>query len=423
MTPKEAFQKIYQKTYSLPVEMVPFPASLGQILREDIIAKEPVPPFDNSAMDGFAIQMKGLKEIPADLHIQEEVAAGKMPLAKMVPEACVRIMTGAQIPSGTEAVVPLEWTTEIDSQTIRINRRPEKGDYIRRAGQDVLEGTTVVNQGVQITPPILGMIASAGLQKVAVSCAPKVALIVTGDELYMGTKDPLPPGKIRDANGPGLMAQILEVNGKVIGPLIARDTTESLKDAIQGSREADVIAISGGVSVGKYDYVRQVLDQLGFDLGFWRVNQRPGGPMLFGMLNNQLVFGLPGNPVSSAVCFQQYVRPILLKLMGATELHPPGMTARLESAIKKKTGLYHFIRGIAQQQDDGTLSVRPTGPQASNLYSSLQLANCLIHLEEEVGNTPAGKEVMITPLPWATLFPRSRTPDQHVMMEEQGDPP
>ena len=403
MTPKEALQKIDLEAIPLPVEEIPLLESLGRVLREDIVAQESVPPFDNSGMDGFAIHTEDIEKIPVDLCLKDDVAAGKSPLTKVIPGNCVRIMTGAQIPLGTESVVPLEWTTEINPETIRVHRRPEKGAYIRRKAQDILRGSTVVNRGVRITPPILGMIAAAGYQVIKVSEIPSVALIVTGDELHMETTDPLPPAKIYDANGPGLAAQVLEVNGTVIGPTVARDNKESLKEAISKSKDAEVMVISGGVSVGKYDLVRDVLDQMGFDQRFWRVRQRPGGPMLFGLLNSQLVFGLPGNPVSSAVCFQQYVRPTLLGIMGVTEVYPPHMMAELGADIKKEAGLYHFVRGVVRQQERGDFIVSPTGPQASNIYSSLQLANCLIHLEEEVVNPARGEKVTITLLPWATL--------------------
>ena len=193
------------------------------------------------------------------------------------------------------------------------------------------------------------------------------------------------------------------MGAEVIDSLIARDNLESLREKIYRTDRADVIVISGGVSVGKYDLVKDILDQHEFNRGFWRIRQKPGGPMLFGTLGSQLVFGLPGNPVSSAVCFQQYVRPCLLSLMGATDTHPPFLRARLGSAIMKKKGLTHFVRGIARQGAGGSLVVHTTGPQASNLYSSLQFANCLIHLDEEIEDLSEGDEVWITRLPWAEI--------------------
>ncbi|MYH08229.1 MAG: molybdopterin molybdotransferase MoeA, partial [Rhodothermaceae bacterium] len=293
--------------------------------------------------------------------------------------------------------------TEVEPGLVSINRCPKEGAYIRRAGQDVKEGTSVISGGTRITPPVVGMIAAAGYQEIKVGATPHVAVIVTGDELHLEADGPLPPAKIRDANGPGLVAQILDAGGLVTGPLVARDNPDSLIQAIEASKGADVLVISGGVSVGTHDLVKDVLAKMGFRQSFWRVRQRPGGPMLFGKLGSQLVFGLPGNPVSAAVCFLQYVRPALFKLMGAAQVNPPFLCAQLEFPVKKPAGLYHFVRGRAVRQEDGRLLVQTTGPQASNLYSSLQHANCLIHLPEDCADPSGGEEVKITRLPWATI--------------------
>ncbi len=404
MTASEAFHCIQSAVQQVPTEQISLLQALGRVLREEIIAQDSIPPFDNSGMDGFALCKEDLGRIPIDLSVDGEVPAGVFPEFVLESGKCIRIMTGAQIPSGTEAVVPLEWTTEINPQTIRIHRRPNSGQYIRRAAQDAQKGMSLVPSGLQITPPILGMIAAAGYQEIHVGSIPRVAVIVTGDELQREKSGPLLlPSKIRDTNGPALAAQVMEVGAAFIGPILARDDKKSLKGAIYEAQKADVIVVSGGVSVGKYDNVREVLNDLGFDERFWRVRQRPGGPMLFGMLSSQLIFGLPGNPVSSSVCFQLYVRPALLKMMGLTEFHPSKMKARLGSSITKKAGLAHFVRGIAKQQMEGELIVQPTGPQASNLYSSMQYANCLIHLEERVVDPKKGQEVAITPLPWAVI--------------------
>ena len=403
MTPKEAFQKIHSEIIPTPTEKLFLRAALGRVLREDIVAREAIPPFDNSAMDGVAVRVDDLTQTPTDLHLEGEVSAGKAPDTEVKPGACIRIMTGAQIPPGAEAVVPLEWTTEINQETVRIHRRPERGAYIRKAGKDALQGTTVVKSGARITPPVIGMIAAAGYDRIKVGESPSVAIIVTGDELHLDMTRSLPFARIYDANGPGLFAQVLEAGATVPESEVARDDRDDLTDQIRQGIDADVMVISGGVSVGKYDLVQEVLESLGFKKRFWRVRQRPGGPMLFGVLGSQLVFGLPGNPVSSAICFQQYVRPTLLTMMGATEVHPPRMKAKLGSSVRKKAGLHHFVRGKAKWEEGRELIVHTTGPQASNLYSSLQHANCLIHLEEEVTDPSEGEEVIITPLPWAVI--------------------
>ncbi|MCY3630866.1 MAG: molybdopterin molybdotransferase MoeA [Bacteroidota bacterium] len=403
MTPKEAFQKIHSEISVMPTEKLSLREAFGRVLREDIVAQEAIPPFDNSAMDGFAVRVDDLTQSPTDLHLEGELAAGEAPNIEVKPGACIRIMTGAQIPLGADAVVPLEWTTEINQETVRIHRKSERGTYIRRAAKDASQGTAVVKSGTRITPPVIGMIAAAGYDKIKVGKSPSVAIIVTGNELHLDMARPLPPARIYDANGPGLFAQVLEVGAIVPDSEVARDNRDDLADQIRRGMDTDVMVISGGVSVGKYDLVQEVLESLGFEKRFWRVRQRPGGPMLFGMLGSQPVFGLPGNPVSSAICFQQYVRPTLLTMTGAHEIHPPRMKAKLGSSVHKKAGLYHFVRGKAKWEESGQLIVHTTGPQASNLYSSLQHANCLIHLEEEVIDPSEGEEVMITPLPWAVI--------------------
>lgn len=403
ITVVEALRKINSELRLLPTERMPLSAVLGRVLRETIIARESIPPFDNSGMDGFAVRMEDLAAVPVRLRLDGDIPAGKDPQRGVKPGGCIRIMTGAKIPPGTEAVVPVEWTTEVEPGLVNINRCPKRGAYIRRAGQDVEEGAPVISRGTRITPPVVGMIAAAGYQEIKVNCTPHVAVIVTGDELHLEAVGPLPPAKIRDANGPGLVAQILDVGGLVTGPLVARDNPDSLIQALETSRSADVLVISGGVSVGTHDLVKDVLAERGFRRCFWRVRQRPGGPMLFGKLGSQLVFGLPGNPVSAAVCFLQYVRPALLMLMGATQARPPFLCAKLEFPVQKPAGLYHFVRGKAVRQAEGQLVVQTTGPQASNLYSSLQHANCLIHLPEDCVNPSGGDEVKITRLPWATI--------------------
>ena len=403
MTPKEAFQRIESEIHSLPVEVLPLKRALGRVLREDVVAQAPIPPFDNSAMDGYALHKEDLLKIPIELHVNAEISAGTNPHTRLNPGSCIRIMTGAKIPPATEAIVPLEWTMEVNPKMIQIHRRPESGAFIRRAAQDARQGTTLVNEGEQMTPPVIGMTAAAGYTHIKVSKLPGVAIIVTGEELHLNPSTPLPPAKIYDTNGPGLVAQVLEVGGIVLRTEVAKDNDDSLKQSLNTSLDADVIVISGGVSVGKYDLVKQVLERMGLQQCFWRVRQRPGGPMLFGLLGKRLVFGLPGNPVSSAICFQQYVRPALMALMGATALHPPQITARLGSSIKKKAGLSHFMRGKTKQEEDGQMVVYTTGLQASNLYSSLQHANCLIHLNQDDEDLLEGEQVAITLLPWGII--------------------
>ena len=265
-----------------------------------------------------------------------------------------------------------------------------------RAGDQVFEA------GQVITPPVVGMLASLGMGEVLVRIAPGVAIITTGDELV--PVDSVPgPGQIRDSNGPALTAQVVAAGGKPLGPFHARDTPESTREALEKAKGADVVVFAGGVSMGERDVVRNVLDEAGWTAIFWKVRQRPGKPLAFGLLDGKPVFGLPGNPVSSSVCFEQYVRPVLAKMLGHPESIGRISKAVLSEPIRKAAGLHHFIRGIAKQGDDGRLLVRPTGLQGSNLYSSMAKADGFIHLPEALENPPAGSEVDFERLRWSGL--------------------
>ncbi|MDE2731294.1 MAG: molybdopterin molybdotransferase MoeA [Bacteroidota bacterium] len=404
ITPAEAHAIIHAQIRTLPTVKATLLAALGRFLQEDIIAQEDVPPFDNSAMDGFALCVADLSAAPVTLKITGEIAAGDTPAMSLTQGSCVRIMTGAPVPDNTAAVVPVEWTRMETDSDVRVTRMPAAGQFVRAAGRDLRRGATVLEKGVRLTPPALGLLATAGHRSVRVSAVPRVTIVVTGDELFMESGS-LPPGKIRDANGPALAAQVQYAGGSLVAVHHARDDKAEVADRLdQALHESDVILFSGGVSVGNFDYVNEVFDAAGVKRHFWRVKQRPGGPLSFGMCGAQAVFGLPGNPVSSFVCFEQYVRPAMQRLMAAQWTKPELHRAVLREALAKTKGLHHFIRGIACRDVAGQLEVRTTGPQASNLYSSAAAANCLIHLPQELEHPFAGQEVDIEWLPWAVPY-------------------
>ena len=391
----EARQLVLDDVEPLACEQVPRPRALGRTLRMPVCAAEDLPPFDNAAMDGFAVRCA---DLPARLPVVETIFAGQWPHKVVEVNTCSAIMTGAPMPPGADAVVPVEWTTRIAPDLVQIARVPEHGMYVRHSGQDARKGAVLVSSGVVVTAFGVGMIASAGVQEVVVSQRPRVAVISTGDEVFAG-RGPLPEGKIRDINGAALTAQVTDAGGVAIGPFYARDNEYSVVQTITKALEAsDVLLVAGGVSVGEHDLVKDALDTLGIEMCFWRVRQRPGGPLAFGRLQGRAVFGLPGNPVSAAVCFEQYVRPLLATMLGNRQIHRPRLSAILSAPTPKKKGLHFFTRGIYRYGADGRLMVRDTGPQASNLYSSLAQANCFIHLEESVASAPAGMCVFIEPL-------------------------
>lgn len=381
-----------------PAEEVPLAAALGRTLAGPVASEGDLPPFANSAMDGYALRATEASRPPATLRVVGEAAAG-VPYQGAIPAGCcVRIMTGAPFPADADAVVPVEWTEAEEDERVRVVRAPEPGSFVRAAGADVRAGTVVFEGGELVTPPVVGMLAALGSARVSVRRPPRVAVVATGDELVDASALP-GPGQIRNANGPALAAQVAAAGGAVVGPLLARDDRRSIREAIDAASTADLVVFSGGVSVGRYDLVRQVLDEAGLELLFWKVRQRPGKPLAFGRLRGKPVFGLPGNPVSSTVCFEQYVRPAIARMLGRKGA-PASARAVLASAIRKAPGLHHFVRGRAVPGEDGRWLVDVTGDQASNIYTSIVRSNCFVHLPEEVEDPQAGSVVEIEWLAW-----------------------
>ena len=368
--------------------------SLGFTLSRKVESKDEIPPFENSAMDGYAVRARDVSACPVRLHVIGEQPAGSITTLEVSERACIRIMTGALIPEGADAVVPVEWTEVETDSIVRIDRAPEIGQNIRPAGRDVKGGELVFEAGQLITPPVIGMLAALGYDSVWVRVPPLFAVIATGDEL-VEPGELLTPGKIRNSSGPALRAQVLDAGGRVLPLLLARDNLESIRNVLIGTKDADALIFAGGVSVGDYDLVKQVLDEAGMKMLFWKVKQRPGKPLAYGLLNNKPVFGLPGNPVSSAMCFEQYVRPAIAVMLGRQVIQRPRHPAVLLSDTPKVKGLHFLARGIAGFQEDGRLGVHDTGPQASNLYSSVVRANCIVHIKEELEQAPAGTPVEV----------------------------
>jgi molybdopterin molybdotransferase len=385
-----------------PVEHVSLDEAQGRTLAVAIDSRDTIPPFDNSAMDGYAVRAADVQDVPVTLPVAGQVPAGTSPERAVAPGSCVQIMTGAPVPEGADAVVPVEWTEQAGDGRIRVRRAPEAGQYVRPAGQDVRAGERVIDAGQVVTPPVVGMLATLGYAEVAVRVPPRIAAIATGDELVEVDRA-LGPGQIRNSNGHALAAQVRSAGAGALPPLLARDDKADIRRIIEKALSADVLLFSGGVSVGEYDLVKQVLDAMGMELYFWKVRQRPGKPLAFGVLQGKPVFGLPGNPVSSAMCFEQHVRPALATMLGRQRVLRPRHPAILDVPSPKVENLHHFARGVAAFADDGRLHVRDTGPQASNLYSSVVRANCIIHLPDGLAEAEPGLEVEIEWLDWAGI--------------------
>ena len=381
------------------VTRVDLDASMGKTLATDIISRESIPPFNNSGMDGYAVISEDFSAGPVALKVLDEIPAGAVSDVLVEPGTCAKIMTGAPIPQGADSVVPIEWVIEENKTRVLFDRAPVLGSNVRKAGQDVMEGEIVIKKGKTVTPPVVGMLATLGYATVDVAVPPTVAVVATGDEL-VAPGEPLTPGKIRNSSGYALSSQVGASGGLALPPLLARDNKESIRRIVQQALAADIIVFAGGVSVGDYDLVKQVLDEMGIEMLFWKVRQRPGKPLAYGLLEGKPVFGLPGNPVSSAICFDQYVRPAIYKMLGKAEVLRPRVNAILSRDTPKVKGLHFFARGIASFDESNRLRVHDTGPQGSNLYSSMVKANCIMHLDEHWEEAAAGTEVGIEWISW-----------------------
>ena len=376
----------------------------GKTLGRSIVADDDIPPFDNSGMDGFAVRAQDVPEAGVTLPLAGEIQAGRPDAPILAPGACIRIMTGAPLPEGADAVLPVEVAkTRADGNAVTFLQAAVPGRHVRPAGQDIARGQTAMEAGRVLTPADIAVLASLGCARVPIARPPAVSIVTTGDEL-ISPSEPLRPGAIRNANAPMLAAQIAaaggqmygqkggQTEGQVEGHFHARDERADVRRALEAARESDMLVVSGGVSMGKYDVVKETLEEMGLTMLFWKVRQRPGKPLAFGLLGDTPVFGLPGNPVSSAVCFEAYVRPALARMLGRRRVLPRLEPVTLEKPIPKKQGLHQFAPGHARREGDVWIAA-PSGPQGSHVASSLARANGLIHLEESLAEAPAGLSV------------------------------
>lgn len=394
----KAKKSILNKVRLLNSEDVEILSSLHRVLAEDIYAPLDLPPFDNSAMDGYAViasDTQGASQTnPKVLHVLEDLRAGYRANKDLKKGQAIRIMTGAPVPAGADAVVIVENTEREDSR-VNVFKEANSGDNIRRRGEDVNKGELVIPAGKVIRPQEIGMFAALNCIEVKVIRRPRVAILATGDELTeIGEK--LEPAKIINSNSYSLYAQVLKYGGIPVPLGIARDTKEETLEKIRLAinESADVLLVSGGVSVGDYDVVKDVLTELGMETEFWKVAIKPGKPLLFGILKGILVFGLPGNPVSSMVTFIQFAAPALLEMQGRKDVLNPVINAVCEESISKKPGRKNYLRGIVSQKD-GTCFVKLSGSQSSGVLKSMVLANCLIIIPEEIVQVNKGEEVQV----------------------------
>lgn len=374
----------------------------GHRLAEDVVTPRDVPLFDNSAMDGYAVRRIDVvgadQESPAVLTVTQELPAGTAAEAEIGPGACARIMTGAPVPPGADAIVPVEWTDGGAEGTVRIYRVPELGGHIRHVGEDVQRGQTLLTAGTVLGARQIGLLAAVGLDLVTVRPSPRVVVISTGSELVEPGVEP-GPGQIPDANGYTLSAAAREAGAVVYRVGVVADDPKLLLDTIEDQLvRADLVVTTGGVSVGAYDVVKETLSGLG-TVEFGRVAMQPGMPQGFGVVgpDETPIFTLPGNPVSAYVSFEVFVRPAIRKLAGyEDDLHHPVIDAVCVNGFGSPAGKRQFARGVVGPAGwDGRIEVRPVGGAGSHLMGGLAQANCLISVPEEQARVESGDLVSV----------------------------
>ena len=392
-------QALSQIESSIPVlmdsEELPIRECTGRISSETVISPINVPGHANSAMDGFAVPSESLPvEGVAELTEIGTAYAGKTFDGVCNQGECVRIMTGAVVPEGTDTVIMQEQVDQLGNNRIRIGAGHRAGENVRYAGEDIEQGKTVLAQGSKINPADLGILASLGIGSIGVIRKPIVAFFSTGDELVSIDK-PLEKGEIYDSNRYTLYGMLSQLEVDIIDLGVIEDDPGAIREAmLKASEQSDLIITTGGVSVGEADYIKPVLEEIG-QTEFWKIAIKPGRPLTFGTIGDSIFMGLPGNPVAVMVTFNLFVRTALRKLAGAPDWQPPIVKARALQGLRKKPGRHEFLRGIATNDTINGWQVEKTGMQGSGILSSMSRANCFIVLPAENSGVKAGDLVDI----------------------------
>jgi len=399
-TVAQAQQRILDGIRPLRTERIPLNEALGRVLSMAVVSRRTLPPFDNSGMDGYAVRFRDTQgaseEHPVELPVVGESRAGTAPGRELQRGTAMRIMTGAPLPEGADAVVRYE-DTDSGRDTMRVMVEVSHGTNVRRAGEDMKPGDEILAPGRRLRPADLAACAALGNPWLEVYRRPRVAVVSTGDELVDVEREP-GPGQIVDSNAVAIAGAVREAGGEPVRIGIARDNVVDLRRALGEAARCDLIVSSAGVSMGDHDHVRDVVAEMG-SMGFWRVAMRPGKPLAVGVVQDVPFIGLPGNPVSSQVTFELFARPAILALQGATEVHRRRQAARTLEAMEKADGLETFHRGVLTPPRHGDLpGVRLTGPQGSGIMRSLVIADCLIALPAAGTSVEAGAIVEIIPL-------------------------
>ncbi len=390
---EEALERILAEIARLEPEQIDLPEAAGRVLAQSIASQEEVPPFANSAMDGYALRssdtLSASAHEPRRLRLVGIVQAGRVAERPVEDGEAMRILTGAPVPPGATAVIQQE-LTETGDGWVEVREPVAQGNNIRHAGEDIRRGTVVLAEGALIGSAEIGVLASLGVTRVTVYRRPVVAILATGDEL-VEIDQPLLPGQIHNSNSYLVAAAVTRAGGIPRSLGIARDQVEELRAKLQAAQEADLIVTSGGVSVGDYDLVKDIMREQG-TIDFWRVNLRPGKPLAFGKLGSTPLLGLPGNPVSAAVTFELFARPVLRKMQGFAQLLRPQVQARLLHNMQESGNRRHYVRAHVTLLD-GVFVARTTGTQDSHILTSMVSANALLVIPENTPPMQAGEMV------------------------------
>ena len=397
-TVEDAVGRIVSGIEPLSIERVALLDALGRVLASPIVSPLTLPAWDNSAMDGYALRASDVAGAsdgaPVTLAVLETVAAGAFPTRDVEAGSCTRIMTGAPLPKGVDTVIRLE-DTDGGLERVAIRNDRDARRNVRFRGEDITTGTLVLDRGQPIGPAQIGVLASMGASAVDVHRQPRVAFFGSGDEVVDLDRfaEVLEGKKIVTSNSYTLHALVRATGGIPINLGVARDDPDDLRERVERAEGCDLLVTTAGISAGEFDYLRPVLAEAGLTMDVWKVRMRPGAPLGFGRLRGMPWVGLPGNPVSTMVTFDLFVRPVMRRMLGHTRLFRRPVTVTLEEPVKIGAKLTHFLRAVVTVREDHTLSARLTGPQGSGILTSMSLANALLVIPEERPVVAAGETV------------------------------
>lgn len=411
LTVPEALDRILASLTPVDTEVVPLTSLAGRVLAEQIRSPIDHPPWDNSAVDGYAVSAQDIQgsgpDFPIRLHVVDDIVAGAFPARPIGPGEAARIMTGAPVPVGADTVVRVEDTRLASVGTggvvgaeVEILSYSDTLRNIRLRGEDIQQDAVVLEPGRPLRPAEVGVLALVGRRDALVRRRPRVALLATGDELVGpdGFGEVLAGRRIMDSNTPMLAAALAQAGCEPVPLGIARDDRASLRKHLEAALGADALITTAGASVGELDLVKDALDEMGYIPEFWRVKMRPGSPFSFGRLGKMPVFGVPGNPVSALVTFEVLIRPALRKLLGRTELHTPTLGATVTTRVPGAQGLMHFVRVRLSGDGTGGWQAKSTGPQGSGILTSLTAAAGLLIVPPDVAALEPGEVATVLPL-------------------------